>query len=108
MEGPLGNLQLRFLVARPRSGPALLLRIVAESSECIINCRLALANARDTQAPLLPGHLLWQSPVNYRVDQREDTGGKRILMCRDEVSNNADKGEVSYELFPVPFEHVTV
>ncbi|KAJ3485481.1 hypothetical protein NLG97_g6808 [Lecanicillium saksenae] len=95
--------EIRFLVACPRSGSALLMRIFAESSECAVTNRLVLAgNAQGSADSRCPDLSILESPCHHVVFKTAKDLGKQFIICTEELGSNGHKSAVVCEPCPTP------
>ncbi|KAL8387203.1 hypothetical protein RB595_010081 [Gaeumannomyces hyphopodioides] len=93
--------QIRFLVACPRSGSTLLMRVFAESSDCAVTSRLILmGNASSTD--FRPDYSILEGPYGHVVFDKALESGKRFLVSKEELGNSSQKGECLYDVCPTP------
>ncbi|OAA41887.1 Haloacid dehalogenase-like hydrolase [Beauveria brongniartii RCEF 3172] len=95
--------EIRFLIACPRSGSTLLMRIFAQSSECAATSRLVLTgNAQGSQDSFSPDLSILESPCRHVVFNKAKNVGKQFLICKEELGTNSQKGECLYDIFLTP------
>lgn len=102
MDNPQSSIiepQIRFLIACPRSGSTLLMRIFAESPDCAVTSRLLLIGNRSTE-DFRPDYSILKSPYQHSVFVKAMNLGKRFLICKEELGNNSHKGECLYDMCP--------
>ncbi|KAJ2979782.1 hypothetical protein NQ176_g3041 [Zarea fungicola] len=91
--------EIRFLVACPRSGSTLLMRIFAESSECAVTSRRVLmGNFKGSIDSFRPD----LSSLESLCLQKAKGLGKQFLICKEELGNNTQKGECLYNSCSTP------
>ncbi|KAM3448666.1 hypothetical protein MY3296_007558 [Beauveria thailandica] len=102
-QSPSKEPEIRFLLACPRSGSTLLMRIFAESSECAVTSRLVLTgNAQGSQDSLSPDLSILESPCRHVVFNKAKNMGKQFLICKEELGTNSQKGECLYDICLTP------
>lgn len=94
--------RIRFLVACPRSGSTLLMRIFAESSVCAVTSRLILMGKAGSSEAFTPDYSILDDPSHHRVFIDATNLGKDFLICKEELGNNSQKGECLYDVCPNP------
>lgn len=92
--------QIRFIVACPRSGSTLLMRIFAESPVCAVTSRLILMGKAGSSEVFSPDYSILENPFHHSVFISAMNLGKRFLICKEELGNNSQKGECLYDVFP--------
>lgn len=99
-EQPLG---IRFIVACPRSGSTLLMRVFSEASSCATTSRLVLMGNMGDHGigpNFQPDHTILQNPEEHPVYKSAQASGKRFLVSKEEFGNDRRKGECDYDVFP--------
>lgn len=94
--------QIRFLVACPRSGSTLLMRVFAESCDCAVTSRLILMGKAGTSEPFRPDYSILEDPNSHEVFVKALDSGKRFLISKEELGNSSNKGECLYDVCPTP------
>lgn len=107
-EPPLKDLQVRCFIACPRSGSALLMRILSESPECAVTSRLIPTRAAAVTTEFPTDYSILQSLASHELVQRAIDNGKRILICKEGLDNEVDEGEFIYKPLPSPSQYATV
>lgn len=92
--------QIRFIVACPRSGSTLLMRIFAESPVCAVTSRLILMGNAGSSEVFKPDYSILENPFHHNVFRNAMNSGKRFLINKEELGNNSQKGECSYDVCP--------
>ncbi len=94
---------IRFIVACPRSGSTLLMRVFSEASSCATTSRLVLmGNMGDHGicSNFQPDHTILQNPQEHPVYKSAQALGKHFLVSKEEFGNDRRKGECDYDVFP--------
>ncbi|KAF7545376.1 hypothetical protein G7046_g9578 [Stylonectria norvegica] len=94
--------QIRVIIACPRSGSMLLMRIFAESADCAITSRLILMDHAGHEKPFRPEYAILENPYEHSVFLKAVELGKRFLICKEELRNYSKKGECLYNICPTP------
>ena len=94
------TLQVRLLVAVPRSGSTLLMRIFCEASSCSVTSRLVLQDNYSEGASHKPDYTIFTSPTSHKVYQDALSKGSRILVSKEEFGHSREKGECDYVIIP--------
>ena len=97
-----GEPQIRFLVACPRSGSTLLMRIFAESPVCAVTSRLLLMGKAGSREGFSPDYSILENPSHHSVFISALKSGKQFLICKEELGNDSRKGECLYNVCPEP------
>lgn len=97
---PLQGPQIRFIIACPRSGSTLLMRIFAESSVCAVTSRLVLMGNAGGIQDFTPDYSILEDPSHSMVYTSAADAGKRFLINKEELGNDSNKGECLYEVCP--------
>lgn len=97
-----GEPQIRFLVACPRSGSTLLMRIFAESPVCAVTSRLLLMGKAGLEKSFSPDYSILENPYDHETFRRALQSGKKFLICKEELGNDSRKGECLYNICPSP------
>ena len=97
-----GELRIRFLVACPRSGSTLLMRIFAESPVCAVTSRLLLMGKAGSKEDFSPDYSILENPSHHITFISALKSGKRFLVCKEELGNDSRKGECLYNVCPNP------
>lgn len=100
--------QIRFIVACPRSGSTLLMRIFAESPVCAVTSRLILMGKAGSRETFSPDYSILENPSHHSVFISAMNLGKRFLICKEELGNNSQKGECLYDVCPDPAAYAMV
>ena len=95
-----GTLQVRLLVAVPRSGSTLLMRIFCEASSCSVTSRLVLQDNYSESASPKPDYTIFTSPTSHKVYQEALSKGSRILVSKEEFGHSREIGECGYVIIP--------
>jgi FMN phosphatase YigB (HAD superfamily) len=100
----LQNPQIRFLVACPRSGSTLLMRIFAQSPDCAVTSRLILMGnaAEGSGTHCRPDYTILEDPERHIVYIQARNSQRRFLVSKEELGNNSNKGECLYDLCSSP------
>ncbi|CAD6592125.1 MAG: hypothetical protein ASARMPRED_006038 [Alectoria sarmentosa] len=91
---------IRFIVACPRSGSTLLMRIFAESTVCVFTSRLILMGNTGSRKTSSPDYSIIEKLSHRNVFVSAKNLGKRFLICKEELGNNCQKGECLYDVCP--------
>lgn len=108
LQSPAYKTQLRFLVACPRSGSTLLMRVFAESPVCAVTSRLILMGNSGEQSGFSPDYSILETPCSHSVYIKAAEAGKRLLINREELGNNSSKGECLYDICPSPSAYAMI
>ena len=111
MDGPRSSNQdpqIRFIVACPRSGSTLLMRIFAESPVCAVTSRLILMGKAGSRELFSPDYSILEDSSHHSVFVSGMNLGKRFLICKEELGNNSQKGECLYDVCPSPSAYAKV
>lgn len=100
--------EIRFIVACPRSGSTLLMRIFAESPVCAVTSRLILMGKAGSSEVFKPDYSILENPSRHSVFISAMNLGKRFLICKEELGNSSQKGECSYDVCPDPSAYTMV
>ncbi|KAL8677937.1 MAG: hypothetical protein Q9224_007154, partial [Gallowayella concinna] len=100
--------QIRFIIACPRSGSTLLMRIFAESPVCAVTSRLVLMGKAGSGKAFSPDYSILEDPAGHKVFRNAMDSGKQFLVSKEELGNNTQKGECSYDICPHPSTHSMV
>lgn len=92
--------KIRFIVACPRSGSTLLMRIFAEAPTCAVTSRLVLMGKHDTSKTFEPDYTIMDNPWEHGIVQATLASGKSFLINKEELGNDTRKGECDYNIFP--------
>lgn len=95
-------LQVRFLIACPKSSSTLVMRIFAEAPSCSVTSRLILMGNHGTNPELVPDYTILDAPETHKVFQAAREAGKLFLVNKEELGNDTDKGECTYNVLPTP------
>lgn len=98
----IGEPQIRFLVACPRSGSTLLMRIFAESPVCAVTSRLLLMGKAGSEEGFSPDYSILENPFHHKTFMSALKSGKQFLICKEELGNDSRKGECLYNICPTP------
>ncbi|KAF2109589.1 hypothetical protein BDV96DRAFT_604487 [Lophiotrema nucula] len=90
---------VRFLVACPRSGSTLLMRIFAEAPGCAVTSRLLLMGKHGKGKGFTPDYTILESPLAVRSYQQAIEAGSELLINKEELGDDRNKGECTYEIF---------
>ena len=93
------TLQVRLLVAVPRSGSTLLMRIFREASSCSVTSHLVLQSNYSESASLKPDYTIFTSPSSHKVYQDARLKGCRTLVS-EVFGHSREKGECDYVIIP--------
>jgi HAD superfamily hydrolase (TIGR01549 family) len=93
------NPQVRFIVACPRSGSTLLMRIFAEAPQCAVTSRLVLMGNHGKTTEFVPNYAIFSDPTAVKAYQEAVGDRKLFLVNKEELGNNTRKGECSYDVF---------
>ncbi|KAK8068760.1 hypothetical protein PG994_005376 [Apiospora phragmitis] len=105
---PAAGLEIRYLIACPRSGSTLFMRVFGESNVCAITSRLMLTGSAAIGKQFIPDYTILHDPLHHQVFRRAVMEGKRILICKEELGNDTQKGECTYDMLPDPSDYSTV
>ncbi len=97
-----GELRIRFLVACPRSGSTLLMRIFAESPVCAVTSRLLLIGKAGSREGFSPDYSILEHPSHHSTFISAFKSGKQFLICKEELGNDSRRGECLYNVCPNP------
>ena len=97
-----GEPRIRFLVACPRSGSTLLMRIFAESAFCAVTSRPLLMGKADSTEGFSPDYSILEDPSHHSAFISAFKSGKQFLICKEELGNDSRKGECLYNVCPNP------
>lgn len=100
--------QIRFFIACPRSGSTLLMRIFAEFPVCAVTSRLILMGNAGSGESFSPNYSILNNPYHHSVFISAVKSGKRLLVCKEELGNNSQKGECLYDVCPSPSTYALV
>ena len=93
------TLQVRLLVAVPRSGSTLLMRIFCEASSCSVTSRLVPQDNHSEDASPKPDYTISLLPLLTKSTKR-CSKGSRILVSKEEFGHFREKGECGYVIIP--------
>jgi hypothetical protein len=94
------TLQVRLLVAVPRSGSTLLMRIFREASSCSVTSRLVFQGNYSEGASFKADYTIFTSPTSHKVYQDALLKGSRTLVSKEEFGHSREKGECDYVMIP--------
>ncbi|KAJ8069128.1 hypothetical protein OCU04_002802 [Sclerotinia nivalis] len=100
--------QIRFLVACPRSGSTLPMRIFAESPVCAVTSRLILMGKSGDGDGFKPNYSILENPSQHGVYINAMESGKRFLINKEELGNDSRKGECLYDICHTPSTYTMV
>lgn len=103
-----GEPRIRFLVACPRSGSTLLMRIFAESPVCAVTSRLLLMGKAGSREGFSPDYSILENPSHHNTFISAFKSGKQFLICKEELGNDSRKGECLYNVCPSPSAYTMV
>ncbi|KAI9724086.1 MAG: hypothetical protein M1812_000805 [Candelaria pacifica] len=96
----MANLQLRIIVAVPRSGSTLLMRIACEAPSCAITSRLVAQGNYSTGTLFTPDYSVFTSPFSHTVFTQAMEKGCNTLISKEEFGHESQKGECDYVIIP--------
>ncbi|KAL8806597.1 MAG: hypothetical protein Q9182_001244 [Xanthomendoza sp. 2 TL-2023] len=94
--------QVRFIIACPRSGSTLFMRIFAESPVCAVTSRLILMGKAGSGNSFSPDYSILEDPSSHKVFKSAMDSGKPFLVSKEELGNNTRKGECLCDICPHP------
>ncbi len=96
------EINIRIVAAIPRSGSTLLMRIFQEAPECGVTSRLVVMGNHDhgVEGDFQPDYTIFHNPSALGVYQEAQGKGKSILISREELGHECQKGECDYDIFP--------
>jgi putative hydrolase of the HAD superfamily len=99
---PEGNrsLQLRILVAVPRSGSTLLMRSFAQNAACGVTSRLVTQGNRDVKSPFKPDYSIFGNPHLNKVYKEALERQCGTLITKEELGHEEWKGECDFDVLP--------
>ncbi|KAL8927027.1 MAG: hypothetical protein Q9208_002572 [Pyrenodesmia sp. 3 TL-2023] len=92
--------RIRILAAIPRSGSTLFMRIFQEAPECGVTSRLVLMGNYGLGKDFRPDYTIFHNSSALRVYQEAQRDGKSILLSKEELGHECQKGECDYNIFP--------
>lgn len=84
------------------------MRMFGESNVCADTSRLMLTGSAAVGKHFLLDYSILHDPSHHQVCHRAVNEGKRILICKEELRNDTQKGEYTYDMLPVPSDYATV
>lgn len=93
-------IRIRILAAIPRSGSTLFMRIFQEAPECGVTSRLVLMGNYGVGEYFRPDYTIFHNPSALRVYQEAQRYGKSVLISKEELGHECQKGECEYSIFP--------
>src|ERR1700753_310181 len=93
-------LQIRFIVACPRSYSTLLMRAFLEAPERSVTNRLVLLGNYRMSEMFQPDHTILHNPAEQGVFQAAMQAGKIFLINKEDIGNYSRKDEYEYNIFP--------
>ncbi|KAK2757675.1 hypothetical protein FQN54_004644 [Arachnomyces sp. PD_36] len=100
-----GVTQVRLLVACPRSGSTLFMRIFRELPRCAVTSRLVLQgnfeDFGDKSLPCVkPDYSIFSSPTSHPTYQQAIAQGCTTLISKEELGHEFTKGECDFDVLP--------
>ncbi|KAI9786028.1 MAG: hypothetical protein M1835_003197 [Candelina submexicana] len=94
------DLQLRIVVAVPRSGSTLLMRIACEAPSCAVTSRLVAQGNYSSYKTFTPDYSIFSSPFSHTVFRQAMEKGCSTLISKEEFGHDPKKGECDYVIIP--------
>ncbi|KAJ5536969.1 hypothetical protein N7513_010155 [Penicillium frequentans] len=101
----LKQVQIRLLVACPRSGSTLFMRIFRELPRCAVTSRLILQgnyheSGDESLAPVKPNYSIFSHPEAHPVYQEAISQDCTTLITKEELEHEYFEGECDFNIFP--------
>src|SRR5205085_8623199 len=94
------SLHVRFLLACPRSGSTLLMRVFAENDMCAVTSRLVFMGNWGRTDAFEPDYSIFKDPKHHPTVMLASAAGKRFLINKDELGHERRKHECDYDILP--------
>jgi FMN phosphatase YigB (HAD superfamily) len=92
-------LEVRFIVACPRSGSTLVMRVFAEAITCVVTSRLVLKGNYGRTPTFQPDYSILENTENHNAYLSAMAAGKRFLINKEELGRDWQQGECDYNVF---------
>ncbi len=96
----MADIQLRIIVAVPRSGSTLLMRIACEAPSCAVTSRLVAQGNYSPGAQFIPDYSIFTTPSSHTIFRKAMEKGCSTVISKEEFGHDTMKGECNYVVIP--------